>query len=305
MDLANGANLIMDKDFTVAGGFGISNNGNSTFSLPSGNDLTVSGNFGDDANNNVTFAINGNLVVGGGIYGKNGNAFNASAAGTGSITAGSLVFVGSPTCVSPANCSGFNWTVGSCSPSGSSFCNNVGILPVSLLFFDAQPGVSEVNLSWATATESNSSYFSIERSIDGINFTEIGQKNAAGSSVVKINYEFLDVNPVIGRSYYRLKEVDFNGVFEYFNTEVIDYAGKKNVSVSPNPYEHGDLSISMNFASSEDARGTISDLSGKVIESFTINSSSFTTSLPELKAGVYLVKVSTAGNNYVAKFIVR
>lgn len=304
IDLANNTNLIMDKSFTITGEMGISNNGNSTFSIPAGITLSMTGDLGDNNNNNVTFAINGNLVVGGGIYGKNSNAFNGTGSGTGSITAGSLNFTGPPTC-NPTDCSGFNWNVGTCSPAGSTFCTSVVALPVSLLFFDAQPGSEQVNLTWATATESNSSYFSIERSLDGINFREIGQENAAGNSISRINYVYNDVNPIIGRTYYRLKEVDFNGLTEYFNVEVIDYAGKKGVSVFPNPYENGELSVALNFAGSENAYGIIMDLSGKEIESFTLNSSTFKSSSLKLKSGAYFVKVYSAGHSYVSKFIVR
>jgi hypothetical protein len=303
LSLDNGANLIMDKNFSINGGLGMSNNGNSTFTLPTGKTLSISGDFGDDSNNNVTFAINGNLVVGGGIYGKNSNAFDASGTGTGSITAGSLNFSGTPTCTSPSNCSGFNWSVTTCSPAGSSFCDFI-VLPVTLLFFDAQSGNNEVNLSWATATESNSSYFSIERSVDGINFSEIGQRNAAGNSALKIDYEFVDANPVIGRMYYRLKEVDSDGVIKYFNADVVDYAGKKGVAVFPNPYEQGELAITLNFSGGEGARGIISDLSGNEIESFTMQNAAFKSSSLDLKAGTYLIKVYDSGASYVTKFIV-
>src|SRR5436190_16061531 len=66
LNLANNANLIMDKDFAITGGLGITNGGNSTFTLPNGKNLSVTTDMGDDSNNNVTFAIDGNLTVGGG-----------------------------------------------------------------------------------------------------------------------------------------------------------------------------------------------------------------------------------------------
>jgi hypothetical protein len=87
--------------------------------------------------------------------------------------------------------------------------------PVELIMFEAKElSGSSAFLHWSTASEKNSSYFSIEKSEDGINFTEIGIVNAQGTSNNIVNYEF-DDSHFNRSSYYRLKIIDKNGSFKY------------------------------------------------------------------------------------------
>ena len=88
-------------------------------------------------------------------------------------------------------------------------------IPVTLLSFDAKLVNKVVLLDWKTATESNSSHFEIERSINGYQFENIGRVKAAGNSNSITSYNFTDRLPVKGMNYYRLKQVDLDGVFNY------------------------------------------------------------------------------------------
>jgi hypothetical protein len=305
LNLGGNSTVVMDKNFTVNGDFRVVNSGsNSVFSIPSGFTLTVNGDFGDDSNNNVTFRVNGSLVVQNGIYGKNSNAFDATGTGTGSISAGSLNFQGAPSCISPTDCSGINWNVTTCSPTPSTFCTNVIALPVQLLYFNAKLINSEVELSWATASEQNASHFSVERSADGQIWTEIAKVNAAGNSVTRIEYTNTDKNPLVGRSYYRLKQVDFDGYTEYFNIRFIDFNAAKGVSVYPNPYNQAQiLTISVNFLSDEKNYVTITTIGGTVISRFSFHGTE--TRLPvELTKGTYVVTVFAGNKNYTTRFVV-
>jgi hypothetical protein len=301
VNLANGANLTMDKDFTINGGFGVSNTGSSTFTLPVNMQLSVTGSMGDDNNNNVSFVINGDLSVGGTFYGKNNNGFT----GTGSITAGGLDFGNGTVCTNPANCSGIDWNVGTCQPSGSTFCNNVNALPVTLIYFEAKVNGQVVDLKWATATESNASYFAVERSTDGRNFQELERHDAAGTSSTRKEYSVTDKHPLVGRTYYRLKQVDLDGTTENFSMRFLDFSGKKGIVVFPNPLnDANDATLSLNFSSDEKAHVRITDLSGHEVwkSSFTGTN----TLLPSGTAkGSYIVTVTTAGETYVTRFIVR
>jgi len=135
-----------------------------------------------------------------------------------------------------------NVTLGTTSPT----LNN---LPVALLSFNAKPvennGRKGVMLNWKTASEINNDYFSIERSTDGINFAEIFQMKGAGNgtSTDLNNYVGVDENPNNGINYYRLKQVDFNGNFEYFNVEVVDFSDLQDVTLSPNTVDN-ELNVS-------------------------------------------------------------
>ncbi|MCE7042704.1 T9SS type A sorting domain-containing protein [Dyadobacter sp. CY312] len=92
-------------------------------------------------------------------------------------------------------------------------------LPVKLASFSAKAVETENNqlvaVEWATATETNSDYFEIERSIDAKNWDLIGNKAAAAESDQLKRYYFQDNSPVAGKSYYRLKMVDLDGSFAY------------------------------------------------------------------------------------------
>ena len=84
-------------------------------------------------------------------------------------------------------------------------------LPVELLFFRATPQGQRVRLDWATASESMSERFHVERSADAAQFTAIASVDAAGSSNAPINYSAMDHHPLPGTSYYRLKQIDTDG----------------------------------------------------------------------------------------------
>jgi hypothetical protein len=92
----------------------------------------------------------------------------------------------------------------------------VNPLPIKLLSFYAKMNTSNtVDLTWSTASEINNNYFSIERSVDGVNFEKIMDVQAAGNSTTIINYKTIDENPVKGVSFYRLLQVDIDGNQEY------------------------------------------------------------------------------------------
>jgi hypothetical protein len=87
-------------------------------------------------------------------------------------------------------------------------------LPVELLSFSSTCIDNQSVLYWQTASEYNSSYFVVEKSIDGISWHLVGQVSAAGNSNEVINYTFIDQEKSNG--YYRLNQVDIDGKNEYF-----------------------------------------------------------------------------------------
>lgn len=113
---------------------------------------------------------------------------------------------------------------------------NAGVLPIELISFDATSNQNQVDLSWATASEKNNDFFTIERTVDGINFEEIGKVAGQGNSSTKNSYEFTDFRPRSGVSYYRLKQTDFNGDSETFEVKSVNIQkGELVSSVYPNP----------------------------------------------------------------------
>ena len=88
-------------------------------------------------------------------------------------------------------------------------------LPVTLLFFDAKYISGNVELTWVTASEINNDYFLVERSIDGKAFSAVTKVKGAGNSTSTNEYHCADYYPASGITYYRLKQIDYDGNFSY------------------------------------------------------------------------------------------
>lgn len=98
----------------------------------------------------------------------------------------------------------------------------ISSLPIELIDLHGKNIGDVNNIYWTTASEINNDYFSIERSSDGITFDEIERVDGAGNSTTIINYSIQDSEYKDGINYYRLKQTDFNGDFEYSKVIVID-----------------------------------------------------------------------------------
>ena len=114
------------------------------------------------------------------------------------------------------------------------------VLPVELASFTSIVNGTNVKLNWSTISELNNSGFDIERkSIENI-WIKIGNTAGAGNSNTVSNYAFEDRNLTTGKYNYRLKQIDFNGNFEYFNLSnevIIGVPGKYSLSQNyPNPF---------------------------------------------------------------------
>lgn len=115
-------------------------------------------------------------------------------------------------------------------------------LPVELLSFSAKcTDEKTVKLDWSTASEKDASHFDVLKSTDGENWSMIEQVPASGNSNTLLNYSFLDRNSVNGNQYYRLKQFDFDGKFEYLPMALAncdDLEPSNSLNVYPNPSEN-------------------------------------------------------------------
>jgi len=109
-------------------------------------------------------------------------------------------------------------------------------LPVELTGFTASKKDETSLLEWTTANEINNAYFSIERSVDGSTFEEIGQVDGQGTTAALTEYTFIDKSPVTGRNYYRLNQFDFDGKNKYSEIRTVEFVDDRTViSIYPNP----------------------------------------------------------------------
>lgn len=143
-------------------------------------------------------------------------------------------------------------TIGSgATASTSEFGNNLLLptvpLPVVLVRFAAQAvGDRDALLSWATASEVNSDYFEVERSLDGNTFVALGRRAAQGSTSSATSYTFSDAGigpkvPAGQAVYYRLRQVDLDGTFTYSPVRSVRFggAGALAIGIYPNPTTAG------------------------------------------------------------------
>jgi len=117
-----------------------------------------------------------------------------------------------------------------------SLSGSVNPLPITLLDFTAGKEGQTVRVLWITATEINNDFFTVERSANAIDFEEITKVEGAGNSSAILKYSIVDENPLDGVSYYRLKQTDFDGSYEYSNIVVVSKTDFfEIISIFPNP----------------------------------------------------------------------
>lgn len=180
-------------------------------------------------------------------------------------------------------------------------------LPVTLLYFVAFAEKNYVQLNWATASELNFDRFVIEKTRDGQTFIEIGERQGAGLSNTRIDYSFKDEKIMMGRTYYRLKAIDFDGFTEYFGMVSAFYEGVEDINVFPNPTSNGDVNIYLNYFSEEPVYCKVADVSGAEVYTGIIVQTGFDNKYTIEKTfspGMYFLEVRTGLTKKVIRFVV-
>lgn len=137
-----------------------------------------------------------------------------------------------------------------------------GSLPVELLDFNYEKtDEGAIALNWRTASEINNDGFYIEKSIDGVDFEQVGWVNGYGDSNEISSYTFMDYS-MVQSVYYRLKQVDFDGQFENLQTIRVIISQKLTGILYPNPAQNG---VSINVSSSETFSISLHDLNGRAV----------------------------------------
>ena len=210
---------------------------------------------------------------------------------TGTTTAGTLV--SGTNCTTPSSVTNFSpFTLASSTTSNP--------LPVSLVSFEANTCERYVCISWQTESESNNDYFTLEKSKDGVSWEFVVDIDGAGNSNYKLNYETIDKSPFFGVSYYRLKQTDFNGDFEYKGMQSVDFRNASNnaYTIYPNP---GKDIITLSGLISENSMIKYYNSMGQdvsaLINTVSMSDSSLQLDISRLEKGVYYIR---AKNMYVS-----
>lgn len=168
------------------------------------------------------------------------------------------------------------------------------VLPLTLTNFNAAYQEGKAHLAWQTAQENNSSYFDVERSADGINFSKIGSVSAKGNSNNIINYSFTDKALPYENSqqqlFYRLKMVDKDGHFTYSKIMSVYISSVLlSIKISPNPAKNILQITGLNpFAA---ATISIINFSGNVIKKTIAKDNNYFIDVSNLPAGMYYIRV--------------
>lgn len=117
--------------------------------------------------------------------------------------------------------------------------DNRSPLPIELVNFNAKCEGNKVTISWQTAAEKNNNYFEVERSVDAVHFDLVEKVFSQNSnSNILLSYQSNDNNPLDGKVYYRLKQVDFDGKFTYSSLVIVSCTSSilnPTINIFPNP----------------------------------------------------------------------
>ncbi len=176
-------------------------------------------------------------------------------------------------------------------------------MPVTLVSFGGECRDKQVQLAWRTASEINSSHFILERSFCGIRWEFISKINSAGNATHLSRYSFNDkLDGTNRRAYYRLKQVDNDGNFDYSKIITIDACqlASNNFSVYPNPSQ-GEIHFATKMSRDEIQSLEIYNIMGEVL--YRSNHFEPTINLNQFPAGVYFVRIRFINQTITEKFI--
>ena len=330
-DLTLGKDTFMgdNDDFTfdspatinINGNFQVNAEGDGKIIIPAGVTVNVSGNFQLDAQNSgcesgssctFEFVVNGTLNVNSNLQ---NNLVTLIWSGTGTVDVDDSFEITSNGCMEcGSTCPAFPAGSGGCSDDGDGcsidFCvdgnyGNTSPLPVILLFFKGEVQEGKVLLEWATSSEINFDFFTIERSTNVQEFYAIGTVAGNGFSESRIDYSFYDVNPLVGRSFYRLKATDFDGSVEYFEIVSVVY-NNRFVKIHSNPIANGEpLRATVKLEHDQAAYFTVYTILGVKVFQIPLTSGTYDLLLPDLKPGVYMTLIHYPGSIRSSKLVIR
>jgi Secretion system C-terminal sorting domain len=193
---------------------------------------------------------------------------------------------------------------------GNTLTNNANmvVLPIELQSFTADKKGDRSYLNWKVASEKNLNLYQLERSNDGVIFSNIYEIKAKANTInEKAVYEYMDEKPFSGVNYYRLKAVDKNGEFKYSKVASIDFGNTFKGKVYPNPFA-SDISVEMDINKNVgDVFVEVFDLVGKQIYYKKIAAETERMTIPvptaNLPDGTYLIRVKNGANIWQHKIV--
>jgi hypothetical protein len=230
-----------------------------------------------------------------------GNANNFTVSGVGCNTQYTMCFTFEAKCEIDTVTPYASWPSASPSPCTA--------LPIKLLSFNASYNETgnTVDINWATASEVNNKQFIVEKSVDGETWQVVNIQQGSGNSEATRFYTCTDESPFAGLSYYRLRQVDYDGNMSYSRIVPINIPAKYSVNLFPNPTS-GNMTLRYITQSPDPLTVIITDLSGKVVADYTISQveegiNNFEVATAGLAPGMYLIQIINPQKTFFQKFI--
>jgi hypothetical protein len=181
-------------------------------------------------------------------------------------------------------------------------------LPITLLDFEGHLIEKNIHLDWSTSLEVNSQAFEIERSYTDSGFVKIGTVAASGNSSEKSSYSFIDPDQAQANNYYRLKQIDLDGKFQY--SRIIIVRGQDEESafkIMNNPFTDK-LAVEFAKAPAGEVVIRLLDVTGRELyqqrsESSGLHIIPVDLSRTKFSAGIYLLELRFNNEIHVVRVI--
>lgn len=190
-------------------------------------------------------------------------------------------------------------------------------LPVEWLSFTGKQEEQGIILTWQTASEKDNDFYTIEQSRNGREFTGIGNITGSGTTHQISTYQFFDEQPIIGIGYYRIKQTDYDGKFDFSRIIAVEYDPFEDQALKgtalliyPNPVAGKEIRVAVNnkFVE-EDMELSILDTKGRLylLENITLSDNMLDVGIEKsvLTPGLYTIRLTGQSGVYTGKLIVQ
>tara|TARA_R110002074_G_scaffold18755_12_gene60420 strand:- start:2401 stop:3606 length:1206 start_codon:yes stop_codon:yes gene_type:complete len=181
-------------------------------------------------------------------------------------------------------------------------------LPIDLISFNAEADGTSVDVTWVVSSQVNNDYYIIEKSMDCYTWKEVNRMSGEGNSNTETVYGLTDKHAYIGLSYYRLRQVDYDGKSETFHPVSVQVVNDKTIglSIRPNP-AISSIELEMDY--------TLDPLINHNVQIFDMNGNrvykkhfigeihNFQINIEKLNKGAYILKSKSDNINAIGKFI--
>ena len=171
-------------------------------------------------------------------------------------------------------------------------------VPVTLVAFSGQVNGAVVNLFWSTSSEINNEGYEIQHSMDAEQFQQVGWVPGAINSSELLHYTYNHTSPEAGVNYYRLRQLDTDGVDDFSDVIAVEVRGVDHIALFPNPA--GDV-LNIRGVNGVPSLISITNVNGQLIQHSTLQNNKV--DISELPRGLFFVTITTETDKVVKKMV--